>query len=415
MVQKELAGDILSGLPKPAGVSHWLLQDWAAVRSLYSSEVVNGSGGTGARQLSVSADGWSNQFSFVHVSLQCPTSVPRRQNVAAMSRCLLPVVSIGRGSPGSMRRAPVGTSLRSSSGCGDELCTVISNSSCSFYKERGMRSASSSYDLFKLCLLGPAGIWSADRSSDGKRRSALPAHSTFSVASPELLSHAMGSYLPCCHKDWTPWGDGLHNPSPSLQGARQGSVPLRRRVTVPTSALRQRPRAMVSVALQPGAPRHQPFSRAGTEAGTAATRSWSGAGTRGGLPAARGSCLPSCTDAHAAARRQHWQPRFLLSSAGSCPETQPGEPPAAAAAAAQADGTDLASPMSPRTSKSRMSMKLRRSSGSANKSWGRSAPSFLTAPAACSWRTAPGPCLPFRVLVLNSDTGILLSYFSFFF
>ncbi|NP_001264376.1 ral GTPase-activating protein subunit alpha-1 isoform 1 [Gallus gallus] len=53
---------------------------------------------------------------------------------------------------------------------------------------------------------------------------------------------------------------------------------------------------------------------------------------------------------------------------GSCPETQPGEPPAAAAAAAQADGTDLASPMSPRTSKSRMSMKLRRSSGSANKS-----------------------------------------------
>uniref|UniRef100_A0A8C2U8J7 Ral GTPase activating protein catalytic subunit alpha 1 n=1 Tax=Coturnix japonica TaxID=93934 RepID=A0A8C2U8J7_COTJA len=44
------------------------------------------------------------------------------------------------------------------------------------------------------------------------------------------------------------------------------------------------------------------------------------------------------------------------------------KPPAAAAAAAQADGTDLASPMSPRTSKSRMSMKLRRSSGSANKS-----------------------------------------------
>nr|AEL88641.1 GTPase-activating Rap/RanGAP domain-like 1 protein transcript variant 2 [Gallus gallus] len=59
----------------------------------------------------------------------------------------------------------------------------------------------------------------------------------------------------------------------------------------------------------------------------------------------------------------------LPSDAGSCPETQPGEPPAAAAAAAaQADGTDLASPMSPRTSKSRMSMKLRRSSGSANKS-----------------------------------------------
>ncbi|XP_074004930.1 ral GTPase-activating protein subunit alpha-1 isoform X4 [Numenius arquata] len=44
----------------------------------------------------------------------------------------------------------------------------------------------------------------------------------------------------------------------------------------------------------------------------------------------------------------------------------PGETPAAATA--QVDGTDLASPMSPRTSKSRMSMKLRRSSGSANKS-----------------------------------------------
>ncbi|XP_050754426.1 ral GTPase-activating protein subunit alpha-1 isoform X5 [Gymnogyps californianus] len=51
---------------------------------------------------------------------------------------------------------------------------------------------------------------------------------------------------------------------------------------------------------------------------------------------------------------------------GFCPETQPGETPAAATA--QVDGTDLASPMSPRTSKSRMSMKLRRSSGSANKS-----------------------------------------------
>ncbi|XP_042647053.1 ral GTPase-activating protein subunit alpha-1 isoform X9 [Tyto alba] len=51
---------------------------------------------------------------------------------------------------------------------------------------------------------------------------------------------------------------------------------------------------------------------------------------------------------------------------GFCPETQPGETPAAAPA--QVDGTDLASPMSPRTSKSRMSMKLRRSSGSANKS-----------------------------------------------
>lgn len=65
-------------------------------------------------------------------------------------------------------------------------------------------------------------------------------------------------------------------------------------------------------------------------------------------------------------RRRHWPVWFLLSSAGFCPETQPGETPAAATA--QVDGTDLASPMSPRTSKSRMSMKLRRSSGSANKS-----------------------------------------------
>ncbi|XP_032044171.1 ral GTPase-activating protein subunit alpha-1 isoform X11 [Aythya fuligula] len=56
----------------------------------------------------------------------------------------------------------------------------------------------------------------------------------------------------------------------------------------------------------------------------------------------------------------------LPSDTGFCPETQPGEIPAAATA--QVDGTDLASPMSPRTSKSRMSMKLRRSSGSANKS-----------------------------------------------
>ncbi|XP_039390559.1 ral GTPase-activating protein subunit alpha-1 isoform X5 [Mauremys reevesii] len=54
----------------------------------------------------------------------------------------------------------------------------------------------------------------------------------------------------------------------------------------------------------------------------------------------------------------------LPSDSGSCPETQPDETPAAM----QVDGTDLASPMSPRTSKSRMSMKLRRSSGSANKS-----------------------------------------------
>ncbi|KAM9289658.1 ral GTPase-activating protein subunit alpha-1 isoform 3-T3 [Cariama cristata] len=57
----------------------------------------------------------------------------------------------------------------------------------------------------------------------------------------------------------------------------------------------------------------------------------------------------------------------LPSETGFCPETQLGETPAAAATA-QVDGTDLASPMSPRTSKSRMSMKLRRSSGSANKS-----------------------------------------------
>ncbi|XP_074146684.1 ral GTPase-activating protein subunit alpha-1 isoform X2 [Sminthopsis crassicaudata] len=52
------------------------------------------------------------------------------------------------------------------------------------------------------------------------------------------------------------------------------------------------------------------------------------------------------------------------SDTGSCPETLPTETPTAL----QMDGTDLASPMSPRTSKSRMSMKLRRSSGSANKS-----------------------------------------------
>ncbi|XP_068938361.1 ral GTPase-activating protein subunit alpha-1 isoform X2 [Petaurus breviceps papuanus] len=52
------------------------------------------------------------------------------------------------------------------------------------------------------------------------------------------------------------------------------------------------------------------------------------------------------------------------SDTGSCPETLPSETPTAS----QMDGTDLASPMSPRTSKSRMSMKLRRSSGSANKS-----------------------------------------------
>ncbi|XP_045065044.1 ral GTPase-activating protein subunit alpha-1-like [Coregonus clupeaformis] len=54
----------------------------------------------------------------------------------------------------------------------------------------------------------------------------------------------------------------------------------------------------------------------------------------------------------------------LSSDPGSCLESQQGESPAAA----HLDGADqLASPMSPRTSKSRMSMKLRRSSGSANK------------------------------------------------
>ncbi|XP_005376974.1 PREDICTED: ral GTPase-activating protein subunit alpha-1 isoform X6 [Chinchilla lanigera] len=49
---------------------------------------------------------------------------------------------------------------------------------------------------------------------------------------------------------------------------------------------------------------------------------------------------------------------------GFYPEILPSEAPTAT----QVDGADLASPMSPRTSKSRMSMKLRRSSGSANKS-----------------------------------------------
>uniref|UniRef100_A0A8C2CFB6 Ral GTPase activating protein, alpha subunit 1 (catalytic) n=1 Tax=Cyprinus carpio TaxID=7962 RepID=A0A8C2CFB6_CYPCA len=52
----------------------------------------------------------------------------------------------------------------------------------------------------------------------------------------------------------------------------------------------------------------------------------------------------------------------LPSEAGSCLESQLAESPAI-----QVDGSDLASPMSPRASKSRMSMKLRRSSGSANK------------------------------------------------
>ncbi|XP_068194855.1 ral GTPase-activating protein subunit alpha-1 isoform X2 [Antennarius striatus] len=52
----------------------------------------------------------------------------------------------------------------------------------------------------------------------------------------------------------------------------------------------------------------------------------------------------------------------LPSDAGSCLEILRGESPALGEA-----GSDSASPMSPRTSKSRMSMKLRRSSGSANK------------------------------------------------
>ncbi|XP_043553767.1 ral GTPase-activating protein subunit alpha-1 isoform X8 [Chiloscyllium plagiosum] len=54
----------------------------------------------------------------------------------------------------------------------------------------------------------------------------------------------------------------------------------------------------------------------------------------------------------------------IPSDPGLCPESQQAESPAAQGA----DGIDLASPMSPRASKSRMSMKLRRSSGSANKS-----------------------------------------------
>ncbi|XP_071070080.1 ral GTPase-activating protein subunit alpha-1 isoform X4 [Dasypus novemcinctus] len=54
----------------------------------------------------------------------------------------------------------------------------------------------------------------------------------------------------------------------------------------------------------------------------------------------------------------------LPSDAGSYTEIVSSE----TSTATQVDGADLASPMSPRTSKSRMSMKLRRSSGSANKS-----------------------------------------------
>ncbi|KAG8126276.1 hypothetical protein E2320_021376 [Naja naja] len=54
--------------------------------------------------------------------------------------------------------------------------------------------------------------------------------------------------------------------------------------------------------------------------------------------------------------------QFCLSE-GPYPETQASEVPAAA----QMDRSDLAFPISPWTSKSRMSMKLRRSSGSAYK------------------------------------------------
>ncbi|XP_027424561.2 ral GTPase-activating protein subunit alpha-1 isoform X8 [Zalophus californianus] len=56
--------------------------------------------------------------------------------------------------------------------------------------------------------------------------------------------------------------------------------------------------------------------------------------------------------------------QIFRKSKGSYPEILSSETPTAT----QVDGADLASPMSPRTSKSRMSMKLRRSSGSANKS-----------------------------------------------
>ncbi|XP_047591969.1 ral GTPase-activating protein subunit alpha-1 isoform X10 [Lutra lutra] len=56
--------------------------------------------------------------------------------------------------------------------------------------------------------------------------------------------------------------------------------------------------------------------------------------------------------------------QIFRKSKGSYPEILSSETPTAT----QVDGADLASPMSPRSSKSRMSMKLRRSSGSANKS-----------------------------------------------
>ncbi|KAM5242291.1 ral GTPase-activating protein subunit alpha-1 isoform 10-T10 [Hipposideros larvatus] len=60
----------------------------------------------------------------------------------------------------------------------------------------------------------------------------------------------------------------------------------------------------------------------------------------------------------------HHLPSDAGETKSSYPEILPSEIPTAT----QVDGADLASPMSPRTSKSRMSMKLRRSSGSANKS-----------------------------------------------
>lgn len=54
----------------------------------------------------------------------------------------------------------------------------------------------------------------------------------------------------------------------------------------------------------------------------------------------------------------------LFPSSGSCLEILRGESPALGET-----GSDSVSPMSSRTSKNRMSMKLRRSSGSANKNW----------------------------------------------
>lgn len=73
---------------------------------------------------------------------------------------------------------------------------------------------------------------------------------------------------------------------------------------------------------------------------------------------------------------------------GSCLESQLAESPAI-----QVDGSDLASPISPRASKSRMSMKLRRSSGSANKTWPEWANTHtsLRNSAHCTVRDKPRP------------------------